>query len=158
MLTRRTTFRVILVLGLVILTGVIIQWIRAPRVCQRNFNRIALGMSREEVMTILGKPGRWFSQDDPPNGFDRFHQTWWGPECWEGLGEPGNESLSWEDHGGRIVVCFGAEDQVVRKSYLANYRVMCIGTWAIPGTGYYDIAPERAQEFQRLGITLIWPR
>jgi hypothetical protein len=90
-----------------LVVAAIVLWPRADGVSYRNYQRIEMGMSREQVYAIL----------DPPGDYTTGPMTaWFGMAGW---GDPPPHSVRelWDGHIGILDVYFTPEGVVAAKEY-----------------------------------------
>jgi hypothetical protein len=64
---RRTLLVALAALAVVVAAGVVVLWPRANRVTRENFDRLRLGMTRGEVVAVLGPAGDYAATDTKPD-------------------------------------------------------------------------------------------
>jgi hypothetical protein len=117
--------------ALVVLLAIVacLLWPQPNRITQQNFDRIREGMSRGEVVAILGAPGDYRTA---PSEFDwqgpRGARAFCGDDIWvraEGdrkllLSESRTET--WDGDEASAIVIFDASDRVFATDYLDNKK------------------------------------
>jgi hypothetical protein len=134
---RKRTVRWLLAAGLVVpvAAGVYEAWPRPDRITQANEERIRIGMSRAEVLAILGPPGDYTTaptwSDDGEKWvrpiFDPASGTHWLPRVdghqFKPLPVAGSKEETWKGDTGKIGVMFDASGRVWEHWYYPDKRM-----------------------------------
>jgi hypothetical protein len=118
-----------LVAVILFVSGFYFDPLSGRRIDQRSFEKIQLGMRREEVEGALGPPSTYFIGE--PGEYYIPRRGWWGPSIALGDCRGPSHRVEWNGDRGGIAVHFDADNRAIGKIYYFSTRKIKWYGWTV---------------------------